>query len=311
MTYKFSGHETFPCRYAWLPKAVGALQADSLLFSDPDSAMVVLGVGKNMVRSIRFWVEATKMAQPDGKGQLVVRPFGEMLLGDYGHDPYLEDIQTLWLIHWNLSTRINDPIFAWDFLINRWHEPEILPSSVLKAFEKEAALQKRKLSKVTLKQHLDIFIHTYSPTRGKKGTVLEENLDSPLIELDLIRHIGERSINEQQDAKREPVYAFNREPKPSISQHLFVYCLNDFWNAHFADENTLAFRHVAYGHGSPGQVFKLPETEIFEYLTRIEFITNGSLSFQESAHLRQLRRHENLTWTDLLSSIYRAEVTNA
>jgi len=310
MTYKFSGHETFPCRYAWLPKAVGALQENRQLFSDLDSAMVILGVGKNMVRSIRFWIEATKMAKPDGKGEFVVFPMGERLLGDCGYDPYLEDIQTLWLIHWNLSTRINDPIFAWDFLMNRWHEPEIFPSLVLKAFEKEAALQKRKLSKVTLKQHLDIFIHTYLPTRGLKGTVQEENLDSPLIELDLIRHIGERTINEQ-DAKREPVYTFNREPKPSISQYLFAYCLNDFWNARFADENTLAFRHVAYGHGSPGQVFKLPELEILEYLTKIEFTTNGALSFQESAHLRQVRRHKNLNWTDLLNSIYQAEVTNA
>ena len=310
MTYKFSGHETFPCRYAWLPKAVEALQENRKLFSDLDSAMVILGVGKNMVRSIRFWVEAEKMAKPNGKGEFAVRPLGEMLLGDCGLDPYLEDIQTLWLIHWNLSTRIKDPIFAWDFLMNRWYEPEIFPSLALKAFEKEAALQERKLSKVTLKQHLDIFIHTYVPTRGIKGAVLEENLDSPLIELDLIRQIGERSINEQ-DGKREPVYTFNREPKPSITQPLFAYCLNDFWNARFADESTLAFRQVAYGHGSPGQVFKLPEPEILEYLTKIEFITNGALSFQESAHLRQVRRHENLDWTDLLNSIYQAEVTNA
>ena len=310
MTYKFSGHETFPCRYAWLPKAVGALQEDRQLFSDLDSAMVILGVGKNMVRSIRFWIEAAKMAKPISKGEFVVHPLGERLLGDCGLDPYLEDIQTLWLIHWNLSTRINDPIFAWDFLMNRWHEPEIFPSLALKAFEKDATLQERKLSKVTLKQHLDIFIHTYIPTRGIKGTVLEENLDSPLIELDLIRHIGERSINEQ-DAKREPVYTFNREPKPSISQHLFAYCLNDFWNVRFADESTLAFWQVAYGHGSPGQVFKLPEPEILEYLTKIEFITNGALNFQESAHLRQVRRHENLDWTDLLNSIYQVEVTNA
>ena len=310
MTYKFSGHETFPCRYAWLPKAIGALRENPQLFSDLDSAMVILGVGKNMVRSIRFWVEATKMAKLNGKGEFIVCPFGDMLLGDLGYDPYLEDIQTLWLIHWNLSTRINDPIFAWDFLMNRWHEPEIFPSLALIAFEKEVVLQERKLSKVTLKQHLDIFIHTYIPTRGIKGTVLEENLDSPLIELDLIRHLGERPINDQ-NAKREPVYTFNRESKPSISQYLFAYCLNDFWNARFAGESTLAFRQVAYGHGSPGQVFKLPEPEILEYLTKIDNLTNGALIFQESAHLRQVRRHESLDWTDLLNSIYQAEVTNA
>ena len=54
MKYKYSGHGTFPCRYAWLPKAVLALKANPNLFSDVDEAMVELGVGKQMVRAIRF-----------------------------------------------------------------------------------------------------------------------------------------------------------------------------------------------------------------------------------------------------------------
>ena len=48
--YRFSGHETFPCRYAWLPKAVQWLAEDPALFRNEDQAMVKLGVGKNMVR---------------------------------------------------------------------------------------------------------------------------------------------------------------------------------------------------------------------------------------------------------------------
>ena len=123
MAYRFSGHESFPCRYAWLPKAVEALQNNPRLFSDMDSAMVSLGVGKNMVRSIRFWVEAAGLAQPNRNREFDVSETGKMLLGCEGVDPYLEDIQTLWLIHWNLSTHINNPIFAWDFLMNRWQTP--------------------------------------------------------------------------------------------------------------------------------------------------------------------------------------------
>jgi len=310
MVHKFSGHETFPCRYAWLPKAVESLQENTMLFSDMDNAMVALGVGKNMVRAIRFWVQATKMAQPHAKSEVVVSPFGKMLLGNHGFDPYLEDIQTLWLIHWNISTHINNPIFAWDFLLNRWQEPEIVPSMILKAFEHEAILQNRKLSLVTLKQHFDIFLHTYVPTRGIKGSMLEDNLDCPLIELDLIRQVGERSTDGL-DRKREPIYTFNRDPKPSISQQLFAYCLNDFWDARFAGENTLTFREVSFGHGSPGQIFKLPESNILEYLDNIETVTNGTLSFQESAHLRQVRRHDNVSWSNLLNTVYKAGRTYA
>src|SRR5579875_2189747 len=52
MNYRFSGHETFPCRYAWLPKAYQAINRDAKLLLDDENAMVELGVGKNMVHAI-------------------------------------------------------------------------------------------------------------------------------------------------------------------------------------------------------------------------------------------------------------------
>jgi hypothetical protein len=58
----FSGHETFPFRYAWLKKGVDAVSQDPLVFSD-DRAMIKLGVGKNMVRSIRHWCLAARLIE--------------------------------------------------------------------------------------------------------------------------------------------------------------------------------------------------------------------------------------------------------
>ncbi len=49
---KFAGHETFTLRYGWLKKAVDATgQRDDVFLRD--DALVTLGAGKNMVRSIR------------------------------------------------------------------------------------------------------------------------------------------------------------------------------------------------------------------------------------------------------------------
>lgn len=48
----FSGHETFPFRYAWLKKGLDGLIKKPTLFTSED-AVIDLGVGKNMVRSIR------------------------------------------------------------------------------------------------------------------------------------------------------------------------------------------------------------------------------------------------------------------
>ncbi len=56
MTYKFSGHETFVCKQFWLKKGYDLIESGKL-FSD-DSAVVELGVGRNMVISIRFWMKS-------------------------------------------------------------------------------------------------------------------------------------------------------------------------------------------------------------------------------------------------------------
>ena len=174
MPMKFSGHETFACRYVWLPKALQAIQSDPRVFADEDEAIVELGVGKNMVRSIRFWVEASGMAKPAQQG-LEPTKLGLLIFGAKGWDPFIEDIQTLWLIHWNLTTQIEHPLFAWEFLFNRWHEPEFTESAVLKAFAKETDGLSKRLSSVTLQQHFQVFLHTYVPARGQKEEISEDN----------------------------------------------------------------------------------------------------------------------------------------
>ena len=303
MKYRFTGHETFPCRYPWLPKAVAALQDKPDLFRDIDEAIIKLGVGKQMARAIRFWVEAAKVVEKQKNGDCEISTLGEKLLGKDGYDPYLENLQTLWLIHWNFSTHLESPIFAWDFLMNKWHDPEIAPSPVVNAFQKEADSQGKKLSPVTLKQHFNIFLHTYVPTQGTKGNVLEDNLDCPLIELNLIRQVGERTLH---DGKQEKIYAFNYDPKPKISKELFAFCLNNFWQMYHPQEQTLSFRKVASGHGSPGQIFKLPEEEIRARLESIEKVTDGAISFRESVNLRHIQKQKDKS-EDLLDAIYAEE----
>ena len=91
---------------------------------------------------------------------------------------------------------------------------------MVNAFEKETNSQGKNLSKVTLKEHFNVFLHTYVPTRGQKGDILEDDLDCPLIELDLVRQVGER-ISDGQNGKREPVYAFNRDYKPTNQSNAF------------------------------------------------------------------------------------------
>jgi hypothetical protein len=294
--YKLSGHETFSCRYAWLTKAATEIDNDITILTAKreDDAMAVLGVGKNMVRSIRYWAEAASVIKPIGGGHEVTEFGKELLLGLQSTkgkylapiDPYLEDIQTLWLLHWKMTTNPDGTLFAWDFLMNRFQEPELYASSVVKAFER-GLLQKNAITKGSLEQLWDVFLHSYVPTRGRKGEVREDNLDCPFIELDLLMPTGftESSLH---PGRIEAKYAFRREDKPEIGNKMFVYCLHEFWQNRYPDEQSMPLHMVANGHGSPGQVFKIPEIDIRNRLLGIHDSSSGFFEFEESATIPRI-----------------------
>ena len=92
----FSGHESFACKSHWLKRGYDFVIADRN-FND-DDAVVHLGVGKNMVASIRFWLKAVGLLQDNE-----LNPIADYLFNDEnGQDPYIEDIGTLWLLHFML-----------------------------------------------------------------------------------------------------------------------------------------------------------------------------------------------------------------
>jgi hypothetical protein len=302
MSFRYSGHETFPCRYAWLPKAFSAIEVDHDAFADEEKAMIRLGVGKNMVRAIRFWMVEMSVGAKRSEGGFQPSDFARAIFNrKNGIDPFIQDIRTLWLLHWKLSTHsVEEPLFAWDFLINNWQSPEVSRSAVLQAFRKAADKEARPPSDVTLEQHFDTFLHTYVPTRSRKGGIQEDNLDCPLVELEFITPIGERRVDGT--GKREPIYAFRMEDKPEITLELFAYALEDYWNNRRSTEKTLTFKDVAFGHGSPGQVFKLPEWSVRERLEVISADALGPFHYSESATQQQISRREGVSAPSVLTA---------
>ncbi len=125
---RYSGHETFVCRYAWLPKVVTELDKKPAHFSDEDNAMIRLGIGKNMVRSAKFLPEAAQAIEDREDGGQRVTGFGRDLLGHDGYDQFLERPETLWLLHWEIATHPARPLFHWQQMLNYWHRPELAAS---------------------------------------------------------------------------------------------------------------------------------------------------------------------------------------
>ncbi|AKD56962.1 hypothetical protein SD10_20700 [Spirosoma radiotolerans] len=257
--------------------------------------MVQLGVGKNMVKSIRFWVQSFGIAeqQPDKPG-LYITPFGHAIFqAQKGQDPFLEDIRTLWLLHWKISTLIDDPLFAWYFLLNQWQKPEFSQTEVIEAFSIESDRMERPLSDFTKEQHFSIFLHTYVPVRARKGNeILEESLDCPLTELQLVIPAGERTMAEP--GKREHLYVFRQDGKPDITGPLLAYCLFDFWRNHQREEESLSFRDIYARPGSVGQIFKLSEPDLQGRLVSLQHDSQLFFDYRDSAALPRLLKQGEL-----------------
>jgi hypothetical protein len=291
----FSGHETFVFRYGWLKKAVDAVRCNPGTFAS-DDAMVELGVGKNMVRSIRHWGLATRVLEEEARTRgtrLKATQLGEFLFGEHGHDPYLEEPSSLWLLHWNLVTDEHKcTTWCWAF--------SLLPSNEFTRHSLAASLmdelRRRGLkppSEHSLRRDVDCFVRTYTAPRGEKGPVLEDSLDCPLVELNLL----------EEDAI-SGLFQFKRGFQKNLSAEVFVYALVDFWRRVAPERESLAFSDVAYGFASPGAAFKLDENSLAERLEHLEHATDGRLAYTETAGLKQVYRRANVPVFELLARYY-------
>ena len=293
--FAFSGHETFVFRYGWMKKAVDAIseKADALSSGD---AMVTLGVGKNMVRSVRHWALATQILDETAGtrgSSLSCTPLGAMLLGPQGFDPYLEDINSLWLLHWKLVTSERRST-TWSWAFNLLTDNEFTRDSLASLIREELQRRGAKLpSDNSLERDIDCFIRTYAAPRDKKASVLEDTLDCPLVELQLV-----------EEDVAPGLFYFKRGEQKTLADEVFLYALLDFWDRTASQRETFAFAEIAYGFGSPGSVFKLDENTIAERLERVDRISKGSLSYAETAGLRQVYRHRSVDRFTALKSLY-------
>ena len=292
----FSGHDTFPFRYTWLKKAVDAVKQDPGIFSRED-ALVELGVGKNMVNSIRHWAGLTDVVtdlknSKTKSRQFQLTHFGQKLLSDRGWDPYLEDIATLWLIHWKICTQ-PEKATTWYFAFSRFPHVEFTKDQLLHDLLLFADTNNYNKSTNIIERDIDCFIRTYVPSRNTRNGILEDTLDCPLTELGLI-----------QDFDQKGLYVFSRGPQLELPDHVFAFSLTEHWNQLHGDKGSLSFEEIAYGEGSPGLVFKLDEDSLAYRLGSLEKLSNGTFRYDETSSLRQVYRSHAIDANDFLKMYY-------
>lgn len=290
----FSGHETFPLRYGWLKKAYDAVSADPGIFTR-DDAVVELGVGKNMVRSIRHWALACDVLREEPKTRglrLSPTEFGTFLFGAGGRDPYLEDVNSLWLIHWNLCTN-ESRATTWNWAFNVVRATEFSTQALSATIQSELGRRMLKAPTAnTLKRDVEVFVRSYMPSRLTKKSVLEDSLDCPLVDLGLL-------VTEGGDT-----YSFVRGPHRSLDNNIFAALLLEFWNREAPRQETLSFNEIAYAQNSPGCVFKLDEESLVERLENLERVSHGRILFADTAGVKQIYRKASVASNELLEQYY-------
>ena len=283
----FSGHESFPLRFTWLTKAVRGCERPQCrdLFAR-DDAMVRLGVGKNMVRSMKFWAVSTAILGEDSPAGRVRRhrptTLGTFLFGERGRDPFMEDPATVWLLHWQLAS--NRRLGTWYWLFNElrsteFYKPDIIRELLARANHGNA----KPIAVDTIERDVDCLLRTYVPSDPDKRLSREELLDCPLTELGLIRRAGARDS-----------FAFVRGTHDSLTSSVFLFALLTFWNSTAPHSDSLRFDQIAFAAGSPGMVFKLTENALIDRLHQIATEFVGAVRFDETSGLRQVLRSQRV-----------------
>src|SRR5580658_6548147 len=180
----FARHETFQPRYGWVKKAVDSVARDVNVFNADDS-VVELGVGKNMVRSIRHWGVAFKViANVKDAGARSstcgITAFGQVMFGEHGWDAYAEQLGTLWLLHWMLlAPSCNVPV--WWLAFNEFPGVEFTEDQ-LEQFVIDRTRGWADPHPSSIKKDVSCMLRMYA--RGHSRASFDETIDCPYRDLE-------------------------------------------------------------------------------------------------------------------------------
>lgn len=181
------GHSSFYLRNGWIKKGVEYVQKnkDENIFSKSNiKAIDELGIGSVMVQSLKFWLIMLDIIGKKDKEFYLKREIEYILK----MDPYLQKINTLWLLHTYIMEREKkdeNPVL-WNLFIKNTKNSvftEEEARDILALFYKE---EKEIVSERSIKDSVNVFIKTYYKDIDLKVDP-EDNLFSPFIKLNYLQ----------------------------------------------------------------------------------------------------------------------------
>lgn len=289
LKYKIKGNESFSIREGWLAKGFMALEENKYVFSE-ETAMDSLGVGSKMVKSIKYWLLASHLAEEkrekNSKHSLVpTKNFGEIVKK---HDPYFEDIFTLWIIHYYITADIEFNT-VWNLFFNRFNVTDFTKNAMVEKLADECNKLYNKGNSLynSIDSDCGVLLKMYSASE-ETVTDPEENLISPFSELGLVAKDSERSSY----MKVRPLYS-----KLDRLAVLYIMTVNLPDGKISVDIDTLLTQD-----NNVGKIFNLDRNMINEYLDRLR--QEGFIELNRTAGLDMVYISKKLSPAEILEIYY-------
>jgi hypothetical protein len=240
----FSGHETFHCKNMWLKKGYDFVEKDGKFV---DEACLDLGVGRNMVSSIRFWLKAFNII--DSKSEQATKIAHFLFNENNGLDKYLEHETSLWLLHYLLIINDYSSIYSIVFNDFRKLKPEFHKENFIShAYGIDASLNKN-----TLGKDFGVMLRTYYSKNGKD---IEDSFSGLLSDLELIHEIKKDNITK---------YVIQNTKQDSIAPELVLFIILE--NKDYG--KSVSFKNLYSDFNSVGNIFVLSKEQLENKLIKI------------------------------------------
>tara|TARA_Y200000002_G_scaffold366322_1_gene357164 strand:+ start:1 stop:891 length:891 start_codon:yes stop_codon:yes gene_type:complete len=285
----FGRNETFGLRYSWLNKGLKEFKKEEDIFLS-SRAPLILGVGKNMVNSIKYWLNAYQIIDFSGATPYQTK-FGEIL---EAYDPYLENSVSLWLLHWKLCTNAsNATLYYWFFNCykkNKFTKIEILNDLNLWLDN----VGSKKISSATLQRDTLLLLKTFSSSQEETKN-FEEILENPFYALNLLSKNNDGS------------YSSTYEPRESINSSLIGFCILEIFNKNYKNiSSQIPVTEFLNEQPSISRIFRINESFFYQLLDDLILKHPNIFGFNETAGQRIIEiKKQDIDLNDFAKELYK------
>lgn len=282
----FSGHGSFPCKILWLKKGYDYVKAEKD-FKAPE-AVIDLGVGKNMVAAIRYWYKAFGLNKDAGTGWIADYIFDS----ETGKDPYMEDLGTLWLLHFLLVHTDEASLYKMFFIGFQYGRRQFDREQVVSFVKRKMAEAEKEnlFNENTVKKDVGVLLSNYCQPRNPQSN---EDFSSLLMDLNLLR----QTDNTGSSKDKRDRYFFNIEGKRQVTPAIFLFALLTV-----KEENDYSIPYDTLHE--LGLIFCMTDLEVIEMLKQLSEMYPDALAYSDVAGLRQLQFTQRFDAKQVLDNYY-------